>query len=271
MLQLAALFCCFAYSTGVAAQISKGSFGLVTTDPVCVECDYATVAWHGGMAPYVLSVSGNKNSYKLTNVGVTSTNQMKWHVNFPTGTQLWFQLIDGNSTDIYTNIVTVAASSDASCVNVTNPLITDSSTTSSSLPSTTYTSVLSSTVAVGASASPDPNSNASSSDNSTGAIAGGIVAGIIVLLLLLLGLWWLRRSKRRGSRQDSKTELDLNAERHGMVIEPFLPISQISETHQPVSTKVRGIPSAGFSATDISSSNPGPSTTASGSSAPQSV
>ncbi|KAG8749202.1 hypothetical protein FRC12_013531 [Ceratobasidium sp. 428] len=172
-------------------------------------------------APYVLSVSGNKNSYKLTNVGVTSTNQMKWHVNFPTGTQLWFQLIDGSSTDIYTNIVTVAASSDASCVNVTNPLITDSSTTSSSLPSTAYTSVLSSTMAVDASASPSPNNNTSSSHNSTGPIAGGIVAGVVVLLLLLLGLWWLRRSKRQGSRQYSKTELDLNAERHGMIVEPF--------------------------------------------------
>ncbi|KAG8721606.1 hypothetical protein FRC08_011796 [Ceratobasidium sp. 394] len=272
MHRLWALWSCLAYSGKVFAQISKGSFVLVTTDPVCVQCDYATVAWNGGIAPYVLSVSGYKNSYKLANVGTTSTNQMKWHVNFPAGTRLWFQLVDSNSTDIYTNIVTVAASSDASCVNVTNPLVTDSSTSLSASPSTASTAISSTAAAPGASGSPDPNGRRSSA----GPIAGGIVAGVMaLLLLLLLAFWWRRKSKRQSLRPGSKTELDMRAEPDGMIVEPFLPDAQILQSNmraaeEPVPRKIRIIPSTSFSSTPLISSDAGPSTTASSSSAPQS-
>ncbi|KAG8744860.1 hypothetical protein FRC10_009384, partial [Ceratobasidium sp. 414] len=128
-------------------------------------------------------------------------------------------------------IVTVAASSDASCVNVTNPLVTDSSTSSSAPLSTAFTSVPSTAAAPGASGNPGSNGGLPSGHNSAGPIAGGIVAGVVaLLLLLLLAFWWRRKSKRQDLRSSFKTELDVRAEHNGMVVEPFLPDAQMFQT-----------------------------------------
>ncbi|KAJ1311277.1 hypothetical protein OPQ81_009775 [Rhizoctonia solani] len=220
--------------SSVLGQLVKGSFGLATTDPICIQCQDATVQWYGGIPPYVLSVSGYHNSYDLASVGTTQTNQMKWHVNFPTGTRLWFQLLDGNGTDIYTSkctsysstypavpdgrtldIVTVASSVDASCVNVTNPLVTDPST------STTLGSATSSrsATAESATATSAPN-RMTSSHNTVAPIAGGIAGGVIALILLIFCFLWLkRRNKRNMGNPHAQKELDLNEDAY--VAEPF--------------------------------------------------
>ncbi|KAF8609530.1 hypothetical protein BDV93DRAFT_602189 [Ceratobasidium sp. AG-I] len=231
MYRLLVLLTSILYYARVNSQLVKGSFGLVTTDPICIQCDYATVAWYGGVAPYILAVSGQRNSYKIANVGVTSTSQMKWHVNFPTGTKLWFQLRDGNGTDIYTNIVSVSTSSDATCVNVTNPMVTDSSTTTSlvltSLPSSSST----------ASAGGAPDSSEESNHGSLGAIIGGIIGGISALILLLLFLWYRRRNKRRRSVSTGGLKLDMEEDSSGMVVEPFLPNTQAQPNNNPRPSK----------------------------------
>ncbi|CAE6365186.1 unnamed protein product [Rhizoctonia solani] len=140
---------------------------------------------------------------------------MKWHVNFPAGTRLWFQLLDGNQTDIYTNIVTVASSGDARCVNVTNPLVTDSAT------STILGSETSSRSATAESATATSTLNQVSGSRSTVApIAGGIAGGVVALLFLLLCLlWFKRRSMRNTTSPHAQNRLDLNE--GGYVAEPF--------------------------------------------------
>ncbi|KEP54106.1 putative transmembrane protein [Rhizoctonia solani 123E] len=165
--------------------------------------------------PYILSVSGYHNSYELTNVGTTQTNRMEWHVNFPAGTRLWFQLVDSNQTDIYTNIVTVAPSGDASCVNVTNPLVTDPAT------STILGSATSSRSAAAENTATDTPNQTSDSRSPVVPIAGGIAGVVVALLILLLCLLWFKRgSKRSLAALHAQDGLDLSEGAY--VAEPFM-------------------------------------------------
>ncbi|KAH7344845.1 hypothetical protein B0J17DRAFT_637068 [Rhizoctonia solani] len=251
-------------TVAVLGQLVNGSFGLATTDPICIQCQDAVVEWYGGIPPYILSVSGYHNSYALANVGTTRTNRMKWHVNFPAGTRLWFQLSDGNRTNIYTNIVTVASSADASCVNVTNPLVTDPDTSSTLGSATT----LRSAAAESASATDTPN-QASSLNNTIAPIAGGIVGGFVVLLALLFCLWWfIRKNKRRMITPQPQDGLDLDE--GGYVAEPFTVqatggVSRIGHT-----PKMRTITVSNFTAPRLDYSSSGVSMPTAGDATPSS-
>ncbi|CAE6464886.1 unnamed protein product [Rhizoctonia solani] len=178
-------------------QLVKGSFGLATSDPICIQCQDAIVGWYGGIVsrlppyfgpavvkiwkpPYVLSVSGYHNSYELTNV----------------------------------DIVAVAPSVDASCVNVTNPLVTDSTTSLTLDPITTSHST-----ATG-SATATNTSSQSNSGSPTAAIVGGIASGVVVLLILLFCLLWFKRKNRR-YQAASGAQNDLDLDHSGYVAEPF--------------------------------------------------
>ncbi|KAG8683411.1 hypothetical protein FRC11_013605, partial [Ceratobasidium sp. 423] len=111
--------------------------------------------------------------------------------------------------------MTVGSSADASCVNVTNPLVTDPS------PSATLGSETSSRSGAAESVTATSDSNQlSNSHGVTAAIAGGIAGGIIALLALLFCLLWLKRRYMRDvTTPHTQKGSDLNE--GGYVAEPF--------------------------------------------------
>jgi hypothetical protein len=110
---------------------------------------------------------------------------------------------------------------------VTNPLVTDPSTTTSSVP---VTSLLSSVSASNTAAiSTITPVSVAGQHSPAGAIAGGIVGGVVALLLLLCLLVWLwRRMKKSASGLPLTTHLDLNEGCHVFGVEPFVPEAQIT-------------------------------------------
>jgi MYXO-CTERM domain-containing protein len=115
-------------------------------------------------------------------------------------------------------------------VNVTNPLVTDSSATTFSSTSSVLPVSTAGTAAASESPSPNPGSK-SSSHSSVGPIVGGIVAGVVALLLLLLLVLWRRGiAKRQRSVPGSKNELDLSEVPNGMIVEPFRPAAQAPQS-----------------------------------------
>ncbi|CAE6408630.1 unnamed protein product [Rhizoctonia solani] len=114
------------------------------------------------------------------------------------------------------NIVTVAPSGDASCVNVTNPLVTDPAT------STVLVSATSSrSAAAGGTTATDTPNQTPNSRSPVAPIAGGIAGVVVALLILLLCLLWFKRRNKR-NLEALHAQNGLSRSEGGYVAEPFM-------------------------------------------------
>ena len=106
---------------------------------------------------------------------------------------------------------------------MTNPMVMDSSTTTSPI----STSPPSFPSAVSTSGTPDSSTNNEEPNHgSLGGIIGGIIGGVAALILLLLYLWYRRRNKKEMPASNGEVKLDMEENSSGVVVEPFIPNTQ---------------------------------------------
>ncbi|CAE6528727.1 unnamed protein product [Rhizoctonia solani] len=176
-------------------QLVKGSFGLTTSDPICIQCQDATVIWYGGI------LRARKRRYNSNQSDGVACQLPCWNE----------VMVSAEFSDI----VTVAPSGDASCVNVTNPLVTDPAT------STILGSATSSRSAAAENTATDTPNQTSNSRSPVVPIAGGIAGVVVALLILLLCFLWFKRSSKRSlAALHAQDGLDLSEGAY--VAEPFM-------------------------------------------------
>ncbi|KAL5485728.1 hypothetical protein ACEPAI_6769 [Sanghuangporus weigelae] len=109
-------FAAIALFASLAAQV----FALtVNTPPSIVQCQPVLLTWTDGTAPYFPSIipGGQVSATPLKSFDSTSATQLTWNVDIAAGTSITIALRDSTGAQVYSDAVTIASSSDSSCVN----------------------------------------------------------------------------------------------------------------------------------------------------------
>ncbi|KAG1744166.1 uncharacterized protein EDB91DRAFT_1124854 [Suillus paluster] len=128
----------------LAIQGALADFTIYT--PALVQCTGAQITWTESISPYNLVVVSADDvcGDALVNLGNITGLSTEWTVNIAAGTPIVLALEDAEGNEAWSGTVTVAASSDSSCLTSSTPSVISSSGTtltvaaSTASPTTTY-------------------------------------------------------------------------------------------------------------------------------------
>jgi hypothetical protein len=147
----------------VAPAIQGALADFAISSPALTQCKQATISWEPTEGPYNLIVvkASDPCGDALVEVGDFDKTSIQWTANIAAGTQVQLSLVDKNDQEAWSKIITVADSSDASCL---------SSSGSSSASASASASAASPSSSTGAtsSSSTTPGSTTGSSADTTG-------------------------------------------------------------------------------------------------------
>ncbi|KAL5503859.1 hypothetical protein ACEPAH_7930 [Sanghuangporus vaninii] len=109
-------FAAIALFASLAAQV----YALTVNTPTSVvQCQPVLLTWTDGTAPYYPSIipGGQVSASALKSFDSTSATQLTWTVDIAAGTSITVALRDSTGEQVYSDAVTIASSSDSSCVN----------------------------------------------------------------------------------------------------------------------------------------------------------
>ncbi|THH10312.1 hypothetical protein EW145_g1417 [Phellinidium pouzarii] len=108
----------FTFFTVLVAAAAQASASLtINTPPSIVQCEPVLLQWSDGTPPYFPSIlPGGQTSGTLESLPTTSSTSYTWDCNIAAGTSITLALRDSTGAQVYSDAVTIAGSSDSSCV-----------------------------------------------------------------------------------------------------------------------------------------------------------
>ncbi|KAG0696543.1 hypothetical protein DFH29DRAFT_879276 [Suillus ampliporus] len=130
--------------TLLVALAIQGVFADFTiTTPSLVQCAASQITWTQSVSPYNLLVvpADDVCGEALVDLGNQTSLSTSWTVNVASGTQVVLSLEDADGNEAWSGTMTVASSSDSSCLTSSTPSTAPSSGTTLTIsPSSTSTS-----------------------------------------------------------------------------------------------------------------------------------
>ncbi|THH31455.1 hypothetical protein EUX98_g2750 [Antrodiella citrinella] len=159
----------------VAPALAQATLGVDTVAGI-TQCQPILFTWHGGVAPYFLSLipAAQPSAPALKQFPTQNGTSFTWLTDLPTGSTFTIALKDSTGATAFSDIETVNNSSDTSCLNTA---VTDSGTGGTAAP-------VGSSTPTGSSA---PTSAASSGQKSNDAVKITVGSFGIAAVMGLIG------------------------------------------------------------------------------------